>query len=123
MLTMRDEQILLQTLSKQCPKIHKKRLISITLATKTLIDGADLTLTKLGHALEMQTSGKHTIKRIDRLLGNTLLHREKNLIYRWHTNLITRAKPCPVILIDWPDVREQLRYMTLCTFTFSLAPT
>ncbi|OOF14266.1 transposase, partial [Salinivibrio sp. PR932] len=52
---MRDDQILLQTLSKQCPNIHKKRLISLTLATKTLLDGADLTLTKLGRALETQT--------------------------------------------------------------------
>ncbi|OOF09750.1 transposase [Salinivibrio sp. PR5] len=110
---MRDDQILLQTLSKQCPNIHKKRLISLTLATKTLLDGADLTLTKLGRALETQTSVKHAIKRIDRLLGNTLLHQEKNLIYRWHAHLITRANPCPVILVDWSDVREQLRYMTL----------
>ncbi|MEZ9558380.1 hypothetical protein AB4248_26425, partial [Vibrio splendidus] len=27
--------------------------------------------------------------------------------------LITGANPCPVILVDWSDVREQLRYMTL----------
>ncbi|OOE65374.1 hypothetical protein BZG20_12820 [Salinivibrio sp. IB868] len=77
---MRDDPILLQILSKQCPKIHKKRLISLTLSTKTLLDGANLTLTKLGCALGTQTSVKHTIKRINRLLGNTLLHQEKNLI-------------------------------------------
>ncbi|OOF28279.1 hypothetical protein BZJ18_05325 [Salinivibrio sp. IB872] len=45
---MHDDQTLLQTLSKQCPKIHKKRLISLTLATKTLLDGADLPQTSLG---------------------------------------------------------------------------
>ncbi|OOF19098.1 hypothetical protein BZJ17_15540 [Salinivibrio sp. IB574] len=48
---MHDDQTLLQTLSKQCPNIHKKRLISLTLATKTLLDGADLPQTSLGVCL------------------------------------------------------------------------
>ncbi|OOF26040.1 hypothetical protein BZJ19_05755 [Salinivibrio proteolyticus] len=82
MLTMRNDQILLQTLSKKCTKIHKKRLIP---------------LNKFGRMLETQTSVKHAIKRIGRLLGNTLLHQEKNLIYRWHAHLITRANSFPVI--------------------------
>ncbi len=110
---MRDIQILQQTLQNQCPAIHKKRLNSLILATKTILDGAELTLTKLGRALDTKTTVKHAIKRMDRLLGNSQLHREKDVIYKWHASLITRANPCPVILVDWSDVREQLRYMTL----------
>ncbi|CAK2691645.1 transposase [Vibrio crassostreae] len=110
---MRDIQILQQTIQNQCPSIHKKRVSSLILATKSVLDGSDLTLTKLGRKLETNTTVKHAIKRVDRLLGNRQLHREKDLIYKWHACLITGANPCPVILVDWSDVREQLRYMTL----------
>lgn len=110
---MRDIQILQDTLTNQCPTIHKKRLHSLLLATQSSLDGADLTLTKLGRSLDVRTTAKHAIKRVDRLLGNAQLHREKDEIYKWHANLIARANPCPVILVDWSDVREQLRYMTL----------
>ena len=110
---MRDIQILQQTLEDQCPNIHKKRLRSLILATKSVLNGSDLTLTKLGRKLETKTTVKHAIKRVDRLLGNQQLHREKDIIYKWHAHLITRANPCPIVLVDWSDVREQLRYMTL----------
>lgn len=70
-LTMRDIQILQQTIQNQSPSIHKKRVCSLMLATKSVLDGSDLTLTKLGRKLETNTATvKHAIKRVDRLLGN-----------------------------------------------------
>ncbi len=53
---MRDIQILQQILSQQCPSIHKKRLSSLMLATETVLDGAELTLTKIGSALVRKPS-------------------------------------------------------------------
>ncbi|ODS10592.1 hypothetical protein VSF3289_00851 [Vibrio scophthalmi] len=44
---MRDVQMLQQTIENQCPNIHKKRLRSLMLATKTVFDCTDLTLTKI----------------------------------------------------------------------------
>ncbi|CAM3255788.1 hypothetical protein VINE108274_23750 [Vibrio neptunius] len=58
---MRSVQILQQTIENQCPKIHKKRLSSLILATKTVLDGSDLTLTKIGRALDTNTTVKHAI--------------------------------------------------------------
>jgi len=110
---MRDIQILQQTIENQCPEIHKKRLRSLMLATKAVLDGSVLTLTKIGRALDTDTTVKHAIKRIGRLLGNRNLHREKESIYRWHASFITHANPFSVVLVDWSYVREQLRYMTL----------
>lgn len=110
---MRDVQILQQILENQCPDIHKKRLRALMLATRTVLDGSELSLTKIGRALDTDTTVKHAIKRIDRLLGNRNLYREKESIYKWHASFITRANPFPVVLVDWSDVREQLRYMTL----------
>ena len=79
---MRDVQILQQTIENQCPDIHKKRLRSLMLATRTVLDGSELTLTKIGRALDTDTTVKHAIKRIDRLLGNRNLYREKESIYQ-----------------------------------------
>ncbi|MDD1784450.1 IS4 family transposase [Enterovibrio sp. ZSDZ35] len=110
---MRDIQILQDTLTNHCPTIHKKRLQSLLLATESALGGADLTLTKLGRSLNTMTTAKHAIKRVDRLLGNAQLHREKDEIYKWNARLIAGANPFPVILIDWSDVREQFRHMTL----------
>ncbi|GEA25298.1 hypothetical protein VH1807_contig00086-0004 [Vibrio harveyi] len=110
---MRDIQILQQAIENQCPEIHKKRLRSLMLATKAVLDGSDLTLTKIGRALDTDTTVKHAIKRIDRRLGNRNLHREKESIYKWHASFITRANPFPVVLcsgipVDW-EIYEGIR--------------
>ncbi|MCE0558920.1 hypothetical protein K1M91_18315 [Motilimonas sp. E26] len=41
------------------------------------------------------------------------MHRERIDIYRWHAQLTCSLNPFPFVLIDWADVREQLRMMTL----------
>ncbi|MGI3005324.1 IS4 family transposase, partial [Shewanella algae] len=70
-------------------------------------------LTQLGRNISGAVAPKHNIKRIDRLLGNPHLHSDKFAIYQWHAKLLCAANPMPIILIDWSDVREQLRMMTL----------
>jgi hypothetical protein len=111
--TMRDITILHDLLKKQCPEIHAKRLDSLMLATSSLLDGNQLSLTELGRNITGPISAKHNIKRMDRLLGNVGMHQHRGAIYRWHANLLCRANPMPVVLVDWSDVREQLRLMTL----------
>ncbi|WP_335912385.1 MULTISPECIES: IS4 family transposase [Shewanella] len=110
---MRDVHILHDLLKKQCPQIHQKRLNSLMVATEALLDGNQLSLTQLGRNISGAVAPKHNIKRIDRLLGNPHLHSDKFAIYQWHAKLLCAANPMPVILIDWSDVREQLRMMTL----------
>lgn len=110
---MRDVHILQELLAQQCPEIHKKRLTSLMVATSALLEGDALSLTALGRSINGAASAKHSIKRIDRLLGNSHLHRERLALYRWHARNLCGLNPMPVILIDWSDVREQLRHMTL----------
>jgi hypothetical protein len=45
---MCDIHILHDLLKKQCPKIHQKRLNSLMVATESLLDGNQLSLTQLG---------------------------------------------------------------------------
>jgi hypothetical protein len=105
--TMRDISILHDLLKKQCPNLHAKRLSSLMIATQSLLDGQQLSLTELGRNISGSVAPKHNIKRIDRLLGNSNLHNERLDIYRWHAKLLCGANPMPVVLVDWSDVREK----------------
>ena len=82
-------------------------------ATKSLLDGDQLSLTQLGRNISGNVAPKHSIKRIDRLLGNRHINNDRLTIYRWHAMHLCRANPMPIMLVDWADVREQLRLMTL----------
>ncbi|GGA91267.1 iso-IS10R ORF [Neiella marina] len=110
---MRDVCILHDLLKNQCPSVHNKRLKSLMTAVQSLLDGHQLSLTELGRNIPGSVAAKHNIKRIDRLLGNGSLHQERLAIYRWHARLLCGANPMPIILVDWSDVREQMRHQTL----------
>ncbi|MEC4088721.1 IS4 family transposase, partial [Pseudoalteromonas rubra] len=110
---MRDITILHDMLRKNCPQIHARRLDSLMLATETLLDSNQLSLTELGRNMKGPVAAKHNIKRMDRLLGNTAMHNDRLAIYRFHARLTCGANPMPILLVDWADVREQLRLMTL----------
>ncbi len=90
------------------PRItHLKRLNSLTLACHALLDCKTLTLTELGSNLPTKARTKHNIKRIDRLLGNRHLHKERLAVYRWHASFICSGNTMPIVLVDWSDIREQ----------------
>tara|TARA_R110001592_G_scaffold187611_2_gene432392 strand:- start:109 stop:627 length:519 start_codon:yes stop_codon:yes gene_type:complete len=91
---MCDIHILHDLHKKQCPNLHAKRLSSLMVATQSLLDKQQLSLTELGRNIAGSVAPKHNIKRIGRLLGNRQLHNERLDIYRWH-------------------VREKLRHLTL----------
>ncbi|OXT19937.1 hypothetical protein [Klebsiella pneumoniae] len=85
---MCELDILHDSLYQFCPELHLKRLNSLTLACHALLDCKTLTLTELGRNLPTKARTKHNIKRIDRLLGNRHLHKERLAVYRWHASFI-----------------------------------
>jgi hypothetical protein len=68
-------------LATNCPQIHAKRLTSLVAAVEAAVGGSALTLSNLGRRLHSQVAVKHSIKRIDRLLGNGALHAEAPALY------------------------------------------
>ncbi|SNX49507.1 hypothetical protein VTH8203_03155 [Vibrio thalassae] len=83
---MCELDILHDSLYQFCPELHLKRLNSLTLACHALLECKTLTLTELGRNLPTKARTKHNIKRIDRLLGNRHLHKERLAVYRWHAS-------------------------------------
>jgi hypothetical protein len=81
--------------------LHCYRQKALIDATSAVISGASLALTSIGRHLSGNSSVKHKIKRMDRLLGNEHLHKELNSIFQRITQHITYNMPRVVILIDW----------------------
>ena len=105
-------KLLHKKLSKACPCIHQKRLAILVLATHALLIGQRLSLTQLGRRLQSSALTKHKIKRIDRLLGNSHLHQERQEIYRFISQqLIDHSRP--LIIVDWSDLTKERDYHLL----------
>ncbi len=110
---MRELNILHHSLHQFGPELHLKRLNSVMLACHALLQVNTLTLTALGRHLPGKAKTKHNIKRMDRLLGNDHLHLERLAVYRWHASFLFAGNHMPIVLVDWSDIREHKRLMSL----------
>lgn len=86
------------------PEIHRTRLNTLFVAVEGLLRGQQLYLTAVGRNLRSQTSEKHAIKRIDRLLGNHRLAQEREALYGWMSRLLLGGCRHPNIIVDFSEV-------------------
>jgi hypothetical protein len=100
---MHASGLLRRWLRRACPGIHAARLAVVVRVVEALVLGGKLTLTHLGRNLRSAAYVKHSIKRVDRLLGNRHLHAERPTIYQALARRLLAATPRPVLLVDWAD--------------------
>ena len=105
--------LLQRWLRRTCPAVHTARASAVVTVVEALVLGAKLALTHLGRNLRSAAFAKHSIKRVDRLLGNAHLQRERSLIYRAVARWLLAATPRPVLLIDWADCGPGHRWLLL----------
>jgi len=106
-------RILQQRLRHACPQIHLKRLTALLTCVVGAVRGQRLTLTELGRALPSQAQVKHSIKRVDRLLGNVHLGSERFDIYQVIARGLLTGTQRPVIVVDWSDLTADRRWQLL----------
>jgi hypothetical protein len=106
-------QVLHKKLAASCPFIHQKRLSVLLLATHALLIGQRLSLTQLGRHLFSKAVVKHNIKRIDRLLSNEHLHRERRQIYQFLSNELLKGRSQPLLIVDWSELTTDRDYHML----------
>jgi hypothetical protein len=106
-------RILQQLLRHGCPQIHLKRLTALLSCVVGALRGQRLTLTELGRALPSQARVKHSIKRVDRLLGNVHLGGERFDIYQVIARWLLTGTQRPVIVVDWSDLTADRRWQLL----------
>jgi hypothetical protein len=95
--------LLRRWLRRACPAVHAARTAAVVTVVEALVLGAKLALTDLGRNLRSAAFAKHSIKRVDRLLGNRHLHRERSAVYQAIAGWLLAATPRPVLLVDWAD--------------------
>jgi len=86
------------------PSVHAGRMKALMLMVHALVTGCDLTLSSLGRATPGSTSHRHAIKRVDRLLGNQHLQRERPLFYATMLRALLANMKNPSILVDWSSI-------------------
>jgi hypothetical protein len=105
--------ILHRILSTSFPEIHAKRLTSLLAAVEAVVSGSRLTLSDMGRGLSGPVAVKHNIKRIDRLLGNGLLHTEIPKLYEALVRQCLEGMSMPLIVIDWSDLSPDRQWQLL----------
>jgi hypothetical protein len=105
--------ILHRILSASFPEIHAKRLASLLAAVEAAVSGSRLMLSDLGRGLSGSVAVKHNIKRIDRLLGNGLLHTEIPKLYEALVRQYLEGMSMPLIVIDWSDLTPDQHWQLL----------
>lgn len=110
---MNADTILTSTLALVTPNIHKTRKISIHACIRSLMHGADGTVTSIGRGIKSEAYEKHNIKRADRLLSNVHLWHELPQIYTALSLHLCKFTPNPIIHIDWSDLDTYKRHFLI----------
>lgn len=105
--------ILHRILFSHFPEIHLKRLRSLLAAVEAVVSGSRLTLSDLGRGLAGPAAVKHSIKRIDRLLGNRALRTELPKLYEALARQFLEGISTPLIVIDWSDLTPNRKWQLL----------
>jgi hypothetical protein len=104
-------KILLHSLFKDASiKLHKKSREGLFVITESLLHGRKLTLSDLGRSIRNKTDVKHSIKRVDRFLGNNKLHKELPSVYKTLAERLLSGIEHPIILVDWSQLGEDDKY-------------
>jgi Transposase DDE domain len=98
---MRALRILQERLRGSLTFMHAKRGVALWRAVAGLLQGQRLWLTALGRSLPGETSDKHRIKAVDRLVGSSGMQRAVPQLYAALAAFLLRCVGRPVLLIDW----------------------
>lgn len=101
---MRIDQNIRQLISACCSSMHKKRRHTVVAAAMALLRCGRVVAASIGRAIAVNTSDKHGIKRVDRLLGNAKLHAELLDAYRALAAFAVGSIVHPIILVDWTEL-------------------
>lgn len=107
---MRVFELLHKMIKKSSSKLHTKRVQALLNAAFSLMVGKRLTLTGLARSMKGACKPKSAIRKLDYLLGNTHLHKERHLYYRCLASQILSGVQRPVISIDWTGAPYHKNY-------------
>lgn len=84
--------------------MHSVRLGTVIKAVEAIVRGGGLSPATIGRSLKSRALPKHGIKRVDRLLGNSRMKRDRQFLFLAIARRVLRGAARPVILVDWTQV-------------------
>ena len=103
---MRVAAILRRILRTCRAEVHLKRFAAVLAVISGIVEGRRVSLTAIGRALTRRGNPKHDIKRVDRLLSNPKMLRERRLYFRSVATFVIGNWSRPVVLLDWTKVTD-----------------
>jgi hypothetical protein len=91
--------------------IHTKRLNLIAELVQTVITSKELSLSKLGRAIEGKAQEKSQILKVDRFLGNAYYQKYATVIYQGLINTVIGSTQRPWLIVDWSKVPNTNYYV------------
>jgi len=96
------------------PRIHAKRFEAVLATVGAVFVAQRLSIAALGRQVRGRARPKHGIKRVDRLLGNSKLHRELTSWYASLARALLAHVREPVVLLDWTELKDDLYALVAC---------
>jgi hypothetical protein len=93
--------------------VHAKRAEAMRRATRALVCGGRTTLSAIALHLGGDSGFKHRLKSVERLLGNTDLHRMRAVFYRRLAQRWLQGVGQWLVVVDWSDVSRDQRWQLL----------
>ena len=101
---MRVRDIVARVLASCAAGIHSRRLAAVLAVVEGIVSAGRLSLTSVGRALRSKARIKHSIKRVDRLLGNQTFRAERWMQFAAISHYLLGDWRRPIILVDWTKV-------------------
>ena len=99
-------ELLHKTFEEKLPQVHKNRLKSLMVTCEAAISSNTLYLTGLGRSISNTNKESSNIQKVDRLLGNGHLQRERQSFYEVMASHVIQKNQSPWIHIDWACVNS-----------------
>ncbi len=103
---MRVGRILRQICRDCLPSVHTTRFAAIAAVVEAITAAGRLVPASVGRSIGGRTRPKHSIKRVDRLLGYPRVLAQRWVILASVARWLLRNVPRPIILVDWTKVTD-----------------
>ncbi|MBI4986021.1 MAG: transposase, partial [Rhodocyclales bacterium] len=107
---MQTDRIVSRLLDDCVPFMHLARWRALCDVCRSAVCGSWLSLSTLACGTPRATALRHRIKCVDRLLGNSNLHRERRSVYRALAQRWLSDLPQLLIVVDWSTLSADMQW-------------
>ena len=110
---MHATEVLDTSIGQVCQTMHQGRFGALKVAVEAALSQRCVSVTGLGRAIEGKVDEKHSIKRMDRLVGNNRLLQEAPAVYRAMMRWLLTGIARPMVIVDWSPLTPDNRLHVL----------